>query len=294
MTTTQLECFVTLAATLNYVRTAEELNMTQPGVSRQIQSLETELGERLFARSTRSVALTEIGTKFLQDAKSMLNTYYHSKKMFSAFKSESCHTFKIGYADTNCLPFIAKCLERLLKENENISPEFFLDQTDANLNRLSEDSLDLILGIKDARFTNEKIQFVPLKEEHFVCVVRKDHPLASKNEVSSEDLFSFRQIIYIPPYLLKNTFSRGRKIIPVNDDLNNILCQNSEEALALVKAGAGFAFLPSLFVQKESDLAVHEWSGSPRTEFGIYMQKIKAEDSVVKGFVETARMIISV
>lgn len=40
MNTQQLECFATLAKTLNYAKTAEQLSMTQPAVSRQIKSLE--------------------------------------------------------------------------------------------------------------------------------------------------------------------------------------------------------------------------------------------------------------
>ena len=48
MNTQQLECFTTLAKTLNYAKTAEQLSMSQPAVSRQIQSLETELGAQLF------------------------------------------------------------------------------------------------------------------------------------------------------------------------------------------------------------------------------------------------------
>ena len=43
MHTTQLECFTTLANTLNYMRAAEELNMTQPAVSRQIPVSYTHL-----------------------------------------------------------------------------------------------------------------------------------------------------------------------------------------------------------------------------------------------------------
>lgn len=72
MNTTQLECFTTLANTLNYMRAAEELNMTQPAVSRQIQSLEQELGTQLFHRTTRTVSLTQVGAQFLPEAQSML------------------------------------------------------------------------------------------------------------------------------------------------------------------------------------------------------------------------------
>ena len=47
MNTAQLECFVSLAGTLNFVRTAEEIGLTQPAVSKQIKALEDELGVRL-------------------------------------------------------------------------------------------------------------------------------------------------------------------------------------------------------------------------------------------------------
>ena len=43
MTTSQLECFISLAGTLNYMKTAEQLGLTQPAVSKQIQSLEKPL-----------------------------------------------------------------------------------------------------------------------------------------------------------------------------------------------------------------------------------------------------------
>ena len=79
MNTTRLQCFTTLAGTLNYVKTADELHMTQPAVSRQIQSLEQELGAALFHRTTRSVSLTQIGLQFLPEAGAMLNAYYHSR-----------------------------------------------------------------------------------------------------------------------------------------------------------------------------------------------------------------------
>ena len=71
MNTQQLESFVQVAENLNFARAAEVLNITQSAVSRQINSLEDELGTKLFHRSTRTVALTPAGISFLDDAKEM-------------------------------------------------------------------------------------------------------------------------------------------------------------------------------------------------------------------------------
>ena len=50
MNTTQLECFLAVAETLNFSKAAEMVNISQPAVSHQISSLEAELGVRLFLR----------------------------------------------------------------------------------------------------------------------------------------------------------------------------------------------------------------------------------------------------
>ncbi len=66
MNTQQLETFVQVAEHLNFARAAESLNITQSAVSRQIHSLEDELGIKLLHRTTRTVILTPEGPAFLR------------------------------------------------------------------------------------------------------------------------------------------------------------------------------------------------------------------------------------
>src|SRR5690349_11097442 len=67
-----LRYFVAVAETLSFRQAAEKLHMAQPPLSAQIKSLETELGVRLFERSTRSVRLTHAGQVFVQEARALL------------------------------------------------------------------------------------------------------------------------------------------------------------------------------------------------------------------------------
>ena len=57
----KLQTFLTLCKTMNYRRAAEQLHMTQPGVTKQIQTLEAQYGVRLFAYDGRKLCQTEQG-----------------------------------------------------------------------------------------------------------------------------------------------------------------------------------------------------------------------------------------
>ncbi len=76
MTIQDITCFLTLAENLNYTKTAEELFISQPAVTRHINSLEDELGIMLFDRSVkRSISLTEAGKIYLKGLKKCNDIY---------------------------------------------------------------------------------------------------------------------------------------------------------------------------------------------------------------------------
>lgn len=67
-----LSAFECAARHLNFTRAAEEMNLTQSAISRQIRDLELQLGVTLFERVRKRVVLTEAGARFLADARYLI------------------------------------------------------------------------------------------------------------------------------------------------------------------------------------------------------------------------------
>ncbi|MCR5085530.1 MAG: LysR family transcriptional regulator [Succinivibrionaceae bacterium] len=298
MNFSQLECFTSLASTLNFVQTAERLGLSQPAVSKQLKALEGELGATLFERTSRTVAITPAGEEFLRHASEMLRLYYSTKEAMGSFGAVRPNRIRIGYADPNLVPLLGTLLRRLSQRMPKvlISPELLRDQTDANLGRLKKSKVDLIIGMRDAKFDDSEIIFRKLNENRFNCVLPLEHPLAGRfaggggaGEISTETLWPYRQILAIPPYLLRNFYSRGLRILPVNEDLDNLVCNSADEAYALVGAGLGYAMIPDFLLRRAEGCVAVRWRESPHAPFGIYHRPLKGQGEIVRALVAIIR-----
>ena len=68
-----MRIFVKVAETESFAKTARQMHMSAPAVTRTVAALEELIGARLFVRTTRSVKTTEAGGRYLDDCRRILN-----------------------------------------------------------------------------------------------------------------------------------------------------------------------------------------------------------------------------
>src|SRR5262245_20808269 len=146
ITSRQLKAFVLTARHQSFSRAAEELFITQSGMSVLIRELEEQLGFRLFERTTRKVTLTSFGNKFLPIADRSLVDLESAAENIGRSASAAGQQLSIG-----ATPLLAgKLLPAAIAEYERRDPQLRIVLHDGErervLSMLSAGQLDVALG----------------------------------------------------------------------------------------------------------------------------------------------------
>ncbi len=180
----QLECFVTVADTLNFSKAAKVLFMTQPTLSTQIKSLEEEFGSALFERSRSHVKLTPSGEILLVTAQRILaeiedlSTHIHTRQ----------EGLRLRLAvDSDAMMYLIPTLARKIK---SLAPSLKLLLSEApseiQFSQLLDGRVDALVGRATA--PHRDIVFHPTSSDYLVAAVPIEHHLAGRSRISIKDL----------------------------------------------------------------------------------------------------------
>lgn len=284
MNTAQLECFVQVALSLSFRRAAEELHLSQPTVSKQVASLERDLGGALFVRSTRQVLLTQLGEAFLQDAQEILQLAYAAEERARRFGNGD--ELVIAYSDSNEPMRLIPVLNRLRQERAGIHVLLSQGPREANIARLQREEVDVVMGFASESPAVGGIAFTELADDGLSCVVRKDSPLAELKEAGREDVAGMPQVMCLPPTLRRRGY-RAQAALPATDAVQTTQCATSSEAYALVDAGFGYAIVPTVYTMPDPFHRVLRWRDNARASYGFYSRENDGR-GLVRSFVEVA------
>lgn len=245
MNTTQLECFLAVANFLNFSRAAEQLRITQPAVSHQINALEDELGVKLFVRTSKSVRLTQAGHLFTQYAGEILKLTGLSKARMRECQETLPQRLGIGCRNFLELRLLRLVLAQLRREVPNLLPVLRLIPFASLENLLAEDDVQVILSLREE--VPKKAVYRELGRCPLVCICSETHPLAGYDTLTIGQLREGGRIATCPPPIYPPTlFSVQNKIVGERGPEQMLFCDNLEIVYTLVEAGYGFAVMPDM------------------------------------------------
>ncbi len=112
----RLETFLTVCATMNYRKAAEQLHLTQPAVTKQIQALEALYGVRLFTYDSRKLRKTAQGETLEIYA---ISQRYQDEELRRALKRQEKTSLRIGATKSIGDYILLPQISRFLKEPDN-------------------------------------------------------------------------------------------------------------------------------------------------------------------------------
>ena len=242
-----LRYFIAVAEELHFGHAAARLNISQPPLSQQIQILEQQIGARLFARTNRSVSLTEAGRQFLADSRQILSQVDDAAARAARLHHGETGELRIGF--TSSAPFI-KAVSDTLSTFRRRYPDVHIQTRETNTREqivpLNEGALDL--GLMRNTQLPETLVWERVLREPLLAMVPRDHPLASQPRVSLREL-AREPFVFFDPHVGTGLYDDILGLLR-RYDLTPTIAQEVGEAMTiigLVAAGLGVSILPASF-----------------------------------------------
>jgi len=184
----QVEYFLAVARNLSFTKTAEELYVTQPAVSKQISLLEKELELALFDRTSKAVRLSQAGELFLKFFETSIKEFDNTKR-----RAKELHQKSIGKIRLGCLQgwnisvFFPDILASFSENYPNIRIGLECYGVRALIQALKGDKENAILTLDDTLDNIEGVQTMELTKIPKIILYSSKHPLANKMDLKPED-----------------------------------------------------------------------------------------------------------
>ena len=279
MNTFQIQCFLAVANSLSFARAAEQMSVSQPAITHQIQTLENELNTKLFRRSTRLVELTLDGQAFISYAQKMIETEQQAKMRFGDPKGHSFELLSIGTGSHTLF--------------SDMVPKLFVATHERLFHMLDNDSVRVAFSFQDIIPKREHMVFAPLCKTSIVCLGKPGLYKEPEQSLSAEQLSQQAIIIHDPVFLSSEVLSLQMELIRNRNRSNIHFSDSVAGAITLARAGYGLALVPEIYAHNCDDLALYRLSGVPELTFRLFYNE-QDRDDTLKAFVSLTQKAYAV
>lgn len=189
----QLQLFLAAAEEGSITAAAKRMHLTQPALSRQIKSLEEELGVDLFTRGAHSVNLTPAGDVLLEEGRKLLERAERLvKQVRTAAEGEP---LRIGYAPSLAGSLLGLALERFSQIHPKVRVQL-ADCSSAEMrDGLTQGKLDVVVTVP-WEGDSQGVRWTTIRQHRMGLAVPEAHPFAKKKKVPLASLDGQKLLLY--------------------------------------------------------------------------------------------------
>ena len=185
-----LKYFAELAKLQHYGKAAKALNISQPGLSHAIKTLEDEYGVPLFQKEGRNVSLSRYGKELMQDVEEILDAYLRMEERAAGLRTEE-KTVRIG----TVYPLAAGTIPHMLREFGATFPFIIYNRLTPEIEEgLLDGKYDI--GFCSELLKSEELEYYPLRESYIAAAVPEGHPLEGKENITLKEAAKYPQVMF--------------------------------------------------------------------------------------------------
>jgi DNA-binding transcriptional LysR family regulator len=190
---TSMRYFVHVASAGSFARGAARAHVSPPAISKAIRKLETELGVRLFERTTRRVALTAAGQRALERCRRILDDVDHLGADLGGGSERPAGPLRIGAMEVFSIELLPAAIADVVSIHPEVVPLSYEMIPQRMIERLVAGELDVGFTIGASPLPGMAMR--PLGTSSGVLVCGRRHPLASKRRVGPRDLQEHASVV---------------------------------------------------------------------------------------------------
>lgn len=189
----RLKVFYSVAQNLSFTKAGNELFITQPAVTKQINELEHQLQTRLFNRHGNSISITPAGQILFRYAEQIFRLYGQLENELAQLADVTQGNLNIGASTTLATYVLPRILALFKKRHPDIQIRFINGNSDFIEQQIITEKLDIALveGVSN----HPQIHYDPFVKDEIVLVARSNAPFVTAKEMKPEQLLKIPLVI---------------------------------------------------------------------------------------------------
>lgn len=268
---------------------AEKLMISQPAVTQSIQTLENELGGKLFVRTPKGVVLTHEGQELYEYIKEGMLYFINGTNKFMSLKSLDSGVLNIGSTTTIAENFLMPYIKKFHELYPNVTINIVNNLTDNLLKDLRNGSLDIVItSIPKYNIKDLYVNYLIDLNDLFVG----GEEYKNKTFNTLEDLMKENILLQKKPSVTRNNFDDFLKE-------KNIVCDPKMEVVShnlltkLVEGNFGIGLVTKEFITDRLNKSLYKININidiPKRKLGFIIKKDTYPSFTTSKFIELLKV----